>query len=153
MMRSEVEEIVRRAFPRRPLNDKELAAWKKYVELFEEMSSEESEAYQSYHGQPWHLVPDELILSNFASVHSLPHEAFNYYLPRIMLAALDHPYELTMQRIVSRMVDSTYSVSTLSIDQRQAVNALCDYYAANGFFNDDFVAQNIKALVAKLTKP
>lgn len=152
MNKDSVLEAIKKAFPKRALSQSEIKAWKDYVALFDEMvASEEADAFKAYGLKPWHTIPDDLIVASFASVHALPHVAFNYYLPRLMVAALDQPFDLSMERIVVRLLDSSYSMNSLSLEQRKAIATLCDFYSENHFFNNDYVAKNMAALVKLLS--
>ncbi len=151
MTTAKVLSLIHSAFPKRELSEAEVTAWRLYVDLFAEMAaSEEAEAFEVYGMRRWDMIPDGLISASFLSVHSLPHEAFTYYLPRIMVSAVEHPFELSMERIVARLIDPSYAVNSISRAQADALLALCELYAGNDFFGDSYVAENLAVLEQRL---
>jgi hypothetical protein len=140
---------INRAFPCVPLSSDKIASWKTFLNSDESMF-EEAEAFRRYGARPWDQIEDQLVITPFASIHELPHEIFDYYLPRFLIATLAHPYEVVMECLIARFLHTSYDFERFTSAQKKCIHLVLADYLENGCFGNEELIPKIPIAIKKL---
>jgi hypothetical protein len=138
------------AFPICVLSAPAQRDWRAYVESFSHEPNEGADGYAAYSSWKWPEVPDATLSSGCPSQLSLPHVAFNYYLPRFLIHATEHPWEMTSDSIVRRMTDPSYDCKWLLKKQADVLLEFLTHLKKNAYFDQEYLRSKVPVLSRKL---